>query len=204
MKNLPEKAWQIFETAVIAYHKTDSVDAPEQNPYESGSLEYFLYHKNWTDSVQWHLEDIIRDEDIDPVYALTVKRRIDKLNQERTDTVEKLDDCLLEHFGDIAVTDKATLSTETPAWAIDRLSILSLKIYHMNIEAERELSGEKEGTQCCQKLKVLLQQKLDLSLALTQLLQNIEKGNIQYRTYRQMKMYNDADLNPVLYRKIKK
>lgn len=203
MQNLPEKAWEIFQACISRYHETDSVDAREDNPYPVGSLEYLLYHKNWIDNVQWHLEDIIRDEDILPEDALAIKRRIDALNQQRTDTVEKLDDEFLSYFSHVQSLSDARLNTETPAWAIDRLSILSLKVYHMEIEAEREKNGEKEGMLCQHKLTVLLEQKIDLLSSVSQLFSDIAQGKVRMKTYKQMKMYNDAELNPVLYSKLK-
>ncbi len=190
---------QIFEQSINDYHKTDNIDFPINNPYELKTIEYYLYLKNWIDTVQWHLEDIIRDPNIDPVAALALKRRIDKSNQERTDLVELIDSYFLDIFKDVEVLPYATLNTETPAWAIDRLSILHLKIYHMQQEAIRQNTSNEHRAQAQAKLNVLLEQRKDLSLSIEQLLDDISKGKKKMQVYKQMKMYNDPDLNPVLY-----
>ena len=186
-----ETANEIFNRAIGDYHRWDDVDHPIENPYEPGSLEHLLYHKNWIDTVQWHLEDIIRDPQIDPVAALAIKRRIDKSNQDRTDMVEYIDSYLLDKYRDVEPRPDARLNTETPAWAIDRLSILALKIYHMARDAHRAA--------CRKKLDVLLAQQVDLSGAIEELIGDIEAGRKYMKTYKQMKMYNDPALNPVLY-----
>ena len=175
------------------------MDHPIDNPYEPGSLEHLLYHKNWIDTVQWHLEDIIRDPQIVPVAALSIKRRIDLSNQDRTDMVEYIDSYLLDKYRDVEPRPDARLNTETPAWAIDRLSILALKIYHMAREAERTDVGEAHRAACRKKLDVLLAQQVDLSGAIEELIGDIEAGRKYMKTYKQMKMYNDPALNPVLY-----
>jgi len=193
---------QIFNESVIDYHKTDDVNAPINNKYELKSIEYYLYLKNWIDTVQWHLEDIIRDPQIDPVAALALKRRIDKSNQDRTDLVELIDSYLFDQYKDIAVTSNARINTESPAWAIDRLSILHLKIYHMQQEVDRQDSSVEHLAQCKTKLNILLEQKEDLSASIQQLIEDIAKGVKRMKVYKQMKMYNDPDLNPVLYGKI--
>uniref|UniRef100_UPI004026F7BB DUF4254 domain-containing protein n=1 Tax=Alistipes onderdonkii TaxID=328813 RepID=UPI004026F7BB len=194
-----ETANEIFNRAIGDYHRWDDVDHPIENPYEPGSLEHLLYHKNWIDTVQWHLEDIIRDPQIDPVAALAIKRRIDKSNQDRTDMVEYIDSYLLDKYKDVEPRPDARLNTETPAWAIDRLSILALKIYHMAREAERTDVGEAHRAACRKKLDVLLAQQVDLSGAIEELIGDIEAGRKYMKTYKQMKMYNDPALNPVLY-----
>ncbi len=194
-----ETANEIFNRAIGDYHRWDDVDHPIENPYEPGSLEHLLYHKNWIDTVQWHLEDIIRDPQIDPVAALTIKRRIDKSNQDRTDMVEYIDSYLLDKYRDVEPRPDARLNTETPAWAIDRLSILALKIYHMAREAERTDVGDAHRAACRKKLDVLLAQQVDLSGAIEELIGDIEAGRKYMKTYKQMKMYNDPALNPVLY-----
>ena len=194
-----ETANEIFNRAIGDYHRWDDVDHPIENPYEPGSLEHLLYHKNWIDTVQWHLEDIIRDPQIDPVAALAIKRRIDKSNQDRTDMVEYIDSYLLDKYRDVEPRPNARLNTETPAWAIDRLSILALKIYHMAREAERTDVGEAHRAACRKKLDVLLAQQVDLSGAIEELIGDIEAGRKYMKTYKQMKMYNDPALNPVLY-----
>lgn len=194
-----ETANEIFNRAIGDYHRWDDVDHPIENPYEPGSLDHLLYHKNWIDTVQWHLEDIIRDPQIDPVAALAIKRRIDKSNQDRTDMVEYIDSYLLDKYRDVEPRPDARLNTETPAWAIDRLSILALKIYHMAREAERTDVGEAHRAACRKKLDVLLAQQVDLSGAIEELIGDIEAGRKYMKTYKQMKMYNDPALNPVLY-----
>ena len=194
-----ETANKIFNRAIGDYHRWDDVDHPIENPYEPGSLEHLLYHKNWIDTVQWHLEDIIRDPQIDPVAALAIKRRIDKSNQDRTDMVEYIDSYLLDKYKDVEPRPDARLNTETPAWAIDRLSILALKIYHMACEAERTDVGDAHRAARRKKLDVLLAQQVDLSGAIEELIGDIEAGRKYMKTYKQMKMYNDPALNPVLY-----
>jgi len=202
--NLTEKAWEIFNQSVRDYHITDNVDSAENNPFQANSLEWILYSKNWIDTVQWHLEDIIREEDINPVEALKIKRRIDKLNQKRTDLVEQIDYWFYKNFETIIPNSDARINSETPAWSIDRFSILSLKIYHMSIEASREDASEEHKLQCSQKLQILLEQHKDLSTAIDQLLSDIENGKVKMKLYKQMKMYNDESLNPILYQKMQK
>ena len=192
---------QIFDESVHDYHKTDDVDTAIINRYEFKTIEYYLYLKNWIDTVQWHLEDIIRNPQIDPVEALALKRRIDSSNQDRTDLVELIDSYFLDKYKDITPSSEATINTESPAWAIDRLSILALKIYHMRKEVERTDTDEAHHKQCEAKLAVLLEQQKDLSLAIDQLIADIEAGRKYMKVYKQMKMYNDPALNPVLYGK---
>ena len=191
---------KIFAQSVEDYHKTDNVNTPISNPYKERSIEYFLYLKNWIDTVQWHYEDIIREPQIDPVAALDLKRKIDKSNQDRTDLVEMIDSYFLDKYKDVRIKENATINTESPAWAIDRLSILMLKIYHMRIEAERNDVSENHREQCNRKLQILLEQQKDLSTAIEQLITDIENGNKYMKVYKQMKMYNDPNLNPVLYK----
>ena len=193
-----ETCQPIFEAAIHDYHKTDNVDTPIQNPYAAG-IEKDLYLKCWIDTVQWHFEDIIRDPDIDPAAALVLKRRIDRSNQDRTDLVERIDSYFLTRYKDVAVLPQATINTESPAWAVDRLSILALKIYHMREQAERTDADADHVARCRQKLQVLLEQRKDLSTAIDQLLEDIEAGRKYMKVYKQMKMYNDEDTNPVLY-----
>ena len=190
---------EIFNQAINDYHQFDNVDTPINNPFQEKSIEFYLYLKNWIDTVQWHLEDIIRDPAIDPVEALQIKRRIDRSNQERTDLVEMIDSYFLQKFANVEVKADATINTESPAWAIDRLSILQLKIYHMRIEANREDSAEDQRNRCAEKLAVLLEQEKDLTSAIDMLLADMEAGNKYMKVYKQMKMYNDPSLNPVLY-----
>ena len=192
---------KIFQRAIDDYHNYDNIDQPIANPYTAGSIEHLLYHKNWIDTVQWHLEDIIRDPNIDPAEALELKRRIDRSNQVRTDMVEYIDDWMLEHYKDVTPREDARINTETPAWAIDRLSILALKIYHMEQEASRQTGSEEHRHRCSEKLTVLLNQRADLSMAIEELLEDIEAGRKYMKLYRQMKMYNDPSTNPVLYGK---
>lgn len=192
---------KIFNDTVARYHVTDDVDAPLRNPYAQGTIEHDLCAKAWIDAVQWHLEDIIRDPDIDPVAALALKRRIDKSNQDRTDLVEKIDTYLRTRYADVEPLPQATINTESPAWAIDRLSILALKIYHMQEQATRPDATPDHRARCKAKLDVLLEQRADLSTAITQLLDDIAAGRKYMKVYRQMKMYNDPATNPVLYGK---
>ena len=191
----------IFEAAIRDYHVTDNVDTPISNPYPQGQIEHDLYLKCWIDTVQWHFEDIIRDPAIDPAAALVLKRRIDKSNQDRTDLVERIDSYFLTVYRDVKPAPDATINTESPAWAIDRLSILALKIYHMRLEAERTDASDEHRQKCGAKLRVLLEQQRDLSQAITQLLDDIAAGRKYMKVYKQMKMYNDTDTNPVLYAK---
>lgn len=191
----------IFEKAINDYHVNDNVDTPINNPYAERSIEYYLYLKNWIDTVQWHLEDIIRDPEIDPVEALAIKRRIDKSNQDRTDLVEMIDSYFLDKYKDVKVLPDAVINTESPAWAVDRLSILELKIYHMKEQVERKDADEKHKEQCNRKLAVLMEQRKDLASAIDQLLSDIESGKKYMKVYKQMKMYNDPSTNPVLYSK---
>ena len=196
-----QNANAIFDRAIADYHRFDDVDHPIENPYEKGSLDHLLYHKNWIDTVQWHLEDIIRNPEIDPREALAIKRRIDRSNQERTDMVEYIDDYLLEKYASVTPAPDARLNTETPAWAVDRLSILALKIYHMEQETRRTDVDDAHRDACRRKLEVLRTQQADLSQAIEELIEDIEAGRKYMKTYKQMKMYNDPALNPVLYGK---
>jgi len=190
---------QIFDESVKDYHKTDDVDTAIINRYEFKTIEYYLYLKNWIDTVQWHLEDIIRNPQIDPIEALALKRRIDSSNQDRTDLVELIDSYFLDQNKEVEPKIAATINTESPAWAIDRLSILHLKIYHMQLEVDRKDSSADHMQQCKTKLNILLEQKVDLSTAIHQLIEDINTGNKKMKVYKQMKMYNDPALNPVLY-----
>ena len=196
-----EYAWSIFNRSIEDYHITDDVDAVKPNHYENNSLEQILYDKNWIDTVQWHLEDIIRDENIDPVKALEIKRRIDASNQKRTDLVEFIDSWFLNKYKNTTPNADAKINTETPAWAVDRLSILALKVYHMDLETNRTSASDEHREKCQMKLNTLLEQKKDLSSAIDQLLNDIENGLVKIKTYKQMKMYNDETLNPILYKK---
>ncbi len=191
----------IFKQVIIDYHKADDVDQPINNPYEQGSIEFYLYIKNWIDTVQWHLEDIIRDPQIDPVAALALKRRIDKSNQDRTDLVEMIDSYFLDKYKEVTPLADATINTESPAWAVDRLSILALKIYHMQEQVDRTDASAEHIAQCQKKLNVLLEQQVDLSSAIDQLIADIEAGKKYMKVYKQMKMYNDPSTNPILYGK---
>lgn len=189
----------VFDMVVKTYHVTDNVDAKAENPHAPGSFEHTLFAKCWIDAVQWHLEDIIRDPEIDPVAALALKRRIDRSNQDRTDMVEEIDTYFRQKYADVNVAPDATINTESPAWAFDRLSILALKIYHMKAETLREDATEQHKARCQAKLDTLLEQREDLTTAIDQLLDDIASGRKYMKVYRQMKMYNDTDTNPVLY-----
>lgn len=203
MKAFSETAWEIFNQAITDYHLADDVDTSANNPFQKESLEHLLYAKNWIDTVQWHLEDIIRDEKIVPEEALKIKRRIDASNQQRTDLVEFIDSWFLTKYKNVTPENNAKINTETPAWAVDRLSILALKVYHMALEACRETATDEHRSKCREKLNVLLEQKNDLTTSIDQLLADIENGKVKMKVYRQMKMYNDESLNPILYQKVK-
>ena len=190
---------EIFNKSIDTYHINDSVETPINNPFEKGSIEALLYHKNWIDTVQWHYEDIIRDPKIDPVAALTLKRKIDASNQERTDMVEYIDSYFLEKFKEVKIEGNASINTESPAWATDRLSILYLKIYHMRQETTRSGVSESHVDACNKKLNILLEQEKDLTSAMDDLLEDMQIGKKYMKEYKQMKMYNDDSLNPILY-----
>lgn len=192
------QAYEVFEQSVLDYHKVDHVDQPLLNPYPKDDIRHLLYHKNWIDTVQWHYEDLIRDPGIDPKSALELKRKIDASNQDRTDMVEYLDAYFLDKYRSVSIVPGATINTESPAWALDRLSILALKIYHMEVEALREDASTEHREKCTAKLEVLRQQLSDLSTAIDQLLEEIGNGTKYMKVYKQMKMYNDQELNPVL------
>jgi len=196
-----KKANEIFQQAIRDYHLKDHVDTPINNPYERNTIEYSLYLKCWIDTVQWHLEDIIRDPHINPTEALALKRRIDHSNQDRTDLVEEIDSYFRQMYSDVKIQEDARLNTESPAWAIDRLSILALKIWHMKEQTERKDADAAHISKCSAKLEILLEQQKDLSTAIDQLLEDIEAGRKYMKVYRQMKMYNDPSTNPVLYKK---
>ncbi len=195
------EANEIFERSIADYHQYDNVDQPLSNPCQPGTVAALLYTKNWIDTVQWHLEDIIRDPKIDPAEALRIKRRIDSSNQDRTDMVEYIDSYFLEQYAGVEMRPGAKINTETPAWAIDRLSILALKIYHMRAETLRGDVDEAHREACQKKLDVLLTQRVDLSTAIEELLEDLAAGRKWMKVYKQMKMYNDPALNPVLYEK---
>ena len=196
-----EKANPIFERAIADYHLTDDVDTPIKNPYQKDSIEYRLYLKCWIDTVQWHYEDIIRDPHIDPLEALNLKRRIDGSNQDRTDLVEEIDSYFRQLYSEVKPLSDARLNTESPAWAVDRLSILALKIWHMQEQTQRQDADQAHIARCQSKLNVLLEQQKDLSTAIDQLLEDIQTGHKYMKVYRQMKMYNDPSTNPILYNK---
>ena len=197
--NFSISANKIFDQTIKDYHTTDNVDNPIKNPYNIPSIEYYLYLKNWIDTVQWHLEDIIRNPSIDAIEALKIKRRIDKSNQDRTDLVELIDSYFLDQYKHVTALSNAKINTESPAWAIDRLSILALKIYHMQVEVDRKDATSEHKSTCKEKLNTLLVQREDLSTAIEELLVDIESGEKYMKVYKQMKMYNDPSLNPVLY-----
>lgn len=201
MKSFTESANAIFSEVIRDYHLHDNVDTPVNNPYSQGTIEHDLYLKNWIDTVQWHLEDIIRDPQIDPVAALALKRRIDRSNQERTDLVETIDSYFYTLYHNIVPLPGARINTESPAWAVDRLSILALKIYHMQEQVDRQDATPEHRAACQKKLNVLLEQRVDLSTAIDQLLADFSEGQKVMKVYKQMKMYNDESTNPVLYGK---
>jgi len=190
----------VFEKSIDDYHIKDDISQSSNNPFNKNQIEFLLYQKNWIDTVQWHLEDIIRDPSIDPVEALKIKRTIDSSNQRRTDLVEYIDSFFLKKYKKVKIQSNATFNTESPAWAVDRLSILALKIYHMRKETERKDVDQKHIKSCVEKLDVLNQQNKDLCTSIDELIIDIENGQKYMKTYKQMKMYNDEDLNPVLYK----
>lgn len=196
-----ERCNTVFDHATADYHVTDSIDAPAPEPYPAGSIEALLYAKNWIDVAQWHMEDLIRDPEIDPAAGMVLKHRIDASNQDRTDRVEDLDTYFRDLYKDVRVLADAQINTESPAWALDRLSILAVKIFHMKAETERTDASAEHLARCNAKLAVLLEQRKDLSDAIDTLLSDIAAGRKYMKVYRQMKMYNDADTNPVLYKK---
>ncbi|MDR1876697.1 MAG: DUF4254 domain-containing protein [Flavobacteriaceae bacterium] len=196
-----EKAWQIFNQSIQDYHVKDTVYQEVNNPYSTDKIEHLLYLKNWIDTVQWHLEDIIRDENINPTEALRLKRWIDRSNQERTDRVENLDGWFLRKYENVKTLPDAKINTESPAWAMDRFSILALKIYHMKAEVDRPEASPEHKAKCREKLDVLQNQYQDLSIAIEELLEDYQAGRKYMKVYKQMKMYNDEELNPVLYNK---
>ena len=191
-------AYKIFQESIDKYHVKNDVYQSFANPYAKDDIARLLYRKNWIDTVQWHYEDIIRDPNIEPKAALVLKRKIDASNQDRTDLVEFIDSYFLNKYGSVEVKEDATINTESPAWAIDRLSILALKIYHMQEEAERTDASAEHLKKCGDKLHVLIEQRKDLSTAIDQLLTDIESGSKYMKVYKQMKMYNDDEMNPVL------
>ena len=195
-----DECYRIFQKSIDDYHLKDDVGSPINNPFASGSFESLLYLKNWIDTVQWHLEDIIRNPEIDPSDGLRIKRKIDKSNQDRTDTVEKMDDFFLETFRNVKYGANARINSETPAWLLDRMSILMLKIYHMQEQTERKDVTNQHIAKCREKLMILEEQKEDMRKAFDELIQDIGSGTRRFKVYRQMKMYNDATLNPVLYK----
>lgn len=199
--NFVEQSNAIFAQAVKDYHRTDDVDAPIQNPYTEGTIEHDLYLKNWIDTVQWHLEDIIRDPHIDPVEALALKRRIDKSNQDRTDLVERIDSYFWEKFHGVEPQPGAKINTESPAWAMDRLSILHVKLWHMQEQVDRTDVSKEQHDKCVAKMAVLKEQLGDMTTSIGQLLEDYAAGTRIMKVYRQMKMYNDPNLNPILYGK---
>ena len=198
---ISKQAIEIFTKSVNDYHVYDDISRKPDNPYEIKSLQHLLYEKNWIDTVQWHYEDIIRDPDIDPKEGMKLKRMIDSSNQNRTEMVEYIDSYFLKLYSDVTSSEDAKINTESPAWAIDRLSILILKIFHMEEESKREDVTDEHRNNCKVKLNVLLEQQKDLSESIDQLLIDLSTGNKKMRVYKQMKMYNDESLNPVLYKK---
>lgn len=194
-----ESCYQIFQRSIDDYHVNDDVDTPLKSPFATNTFEGLLYHKNWIDTVQWHLEDIIRLPDINPAIGIAIKRRIDKSNQERTDIVEKIDDYFLEYFKKVVPKAGARINSETPAWLMDRMSILMLKIYHMKEQTERKDVSAEHIARCTSKLSILMEQKTDMKNAYDELIEDIGKGERKFKVYRQMKMYNDSSLNPALY-----
>ena len=199
-QSFSSKAIKIFKQSIDKYHLIDKVDQSFENPFQSNSIDHLLFRKKWIDTVQWHYEDLIRDPEIDPVKGMNLKRKIDASNQDRTDTVEYIDGYFLDLYKDVQPIKSATVNSESPAWAIDRLSILELKIYHMEEEANRSEASNSHRQSCNNKLQILLIQRIDLSSAIDQLLEDLSKGYKFMKVYKQMKMYNDEETNPILYK----
>lgn len=193
-----EKFTKIFRESIEDWHKNQE----SNNPYIGDSLEFILYNKNQIDTIQWHVEDEIRRIDILDKEIASLKRKIDSLNQQRTDLVEKLDDIFLNQFQLVVQTKDSRMNSETPAWLVDRMSILELKIYHMEEQTQRTDVSEEHRNTCANKLKVLLEQRADMILCMNQLIEDLTLGKKYMKVYRQMKMYNDKSLNPSLYKKI--
>lgn len=198
------QCYEVFQRAIGDYHTIDHIDAIEDNPYPEGSLQYLLYRKTWIDTVQWHLEDLIRAPGLSPQEGMGIKRRIDVSNQQRTDTVEQIDDRFAEEYGHVVPQPAARINSETPAWLLDRMSILMLKIYHMDEQTRRRDASEDHIRRCRAKLSVLDEQREDMKQAFDELIEDISKGLRRFKIYRQMKMYNDASLNPELYSRKRK
>ena len=198
---ISKKAIKIFEKSVSDYHVYDDITRRPNNPFENKSFEHLMYDKNWIDTVQWHYEDIIRDPDIDPNEGMKIKRLIDSSNQNRTEMVEYIDSYFLNLYSSVSPIENAKVNTESPAWAIDRLSILILKIYHMEEESNRKDVSDDHRHNCQKKLNILIEQREDLSESIDQLLIDLSSGIKKMKVYKQMKMYNDESLNPVLYKK---
>lgn len=194
------QCYEVFNRSIADYHKSDNVDSPMNNPYEADTFEALLYRKNWIDTVQWHLEDIVRNPEIDPVEGLKLKRRIDKSNQDRTDLVERVDDYFLNEFKSIESKPNARINSETPAWLLDRMSILMLKIFHMEEQTRRTDASADHLKKCENRLALLTEQKSDMRSAFDELMEDIGNGSRRFKVYRQVKMYNDPSLNPVLYK----
>jgi hypothetical protein len=191
---------KIFISVIDQYHINNDVNSSYVNPYNLDTLEYLLFEKCWIDTVQWHLEDLIRNPNIDSNKGLELKHRIDKSNQNRTDIVEKVDDYYFSIFKNTSEKD-SKINTESPGWVVDRLSILNLKIYHMNEQVERKNVTAEHILNCEKKMVVLQNQRIDLSNSFDELLEEYKEGIKKMKVYRQMKMYNDSNLNPELYQK---
>jgi len=194
------EGYVVFERSIGDYHRHDNVNKLVDNPYPNDAFENLLYAKNWIDTVQWHLEDLIRLPEIDPKEGMQLKRRIDKSNQDRTDLVERIDDYFLDQFKAVAIRPEARINSETPAWLLDRMSILSLKIYHMREQTERKEATAEHIEKCQLKLNILMEQRSDMATAFDEMMEDISSGSRRFKVYRQLKMYNDASLNPMLYR----
>jgi hypothetical protein len=189
----------IFRESILDYHKTDQVDAEMPKKYQDSPFGNLLYLKNWIDTVQWHLEDIIRDPKNEPSFLVAIKRRIDTSNQHRTDTVEQIDELLSEKFKNVTFQENARMNSETPAWLLDRMSILQLKIYHFKEQLERNDADETHIISVKQKLMILEIQEQDLEKCYDELIEDLGAGQKYMKLYKQMKMYNDPNLNPVFY-----
>ena len=182
---------------VEEWHKSECL------PENSDSFYQLIYEQHLTNFKLWHEEDKARDPDASDNLIATVKRSIDRLNQKRNDEIEKIDEGLLKKLeqGSVKILEDATLNSETPGSMIDRLSINALKIYHMDEETRREEALKEHRVNCNKKLMILREQRLDLGRCLLEFLEDLISGRKTLKVYRQMKMYNDSSLNPVLYQK---
>jgi len=185
----------LHETTVREWHESSIA-----NPHDGFLALVCLQHEQ--NYRLWHEEDIARSRDATDAQIAQVKRNIDGLNQRRNNLIENLDEAIIEQLAEAGVrpAPDARLNSETPGSAIDRLSIIALRIYHMQEQADRTDAADKHRAACRAKLEVLYQQRADLSRSLKELLEDCFAGRKLLRIYRQFKMYNDPTMNPYLYK----